>query len=703
MGDNDDNYSDLPLSSIRNIGIIAHIDAGKTTLTERLLYYSGKTHRVGEVDSGNTVMDYLDEERERGITIIAAAASFPWRRRGEDFLVHLIDTPGHIDFTAEVERSLRVIDGAVVIFSGVEGVEAQSEKVWRQSEQYKVPKLAFINKLDRTGASFQRVLGEIKEKFPGKTALPMQIPLGFESSLSGVVDLVEMRLLSFGGEDGSEVSFSDIPVDLRAEAESAREKMIEDLADHSDSIAEAYLEGGGIDPAELRREIRRVVFENKCVPVFTGSARKNIGVQPVLNAIVDFLPSPEDTDSYTAARQKSGETVEIHHDDDDFCALAFKVVAGSGTSNLVYLRTYSGTLRLNDTILNSRTGEKFRVKRLLRLYARSVEAIDKAGPGDIVGIIAPEHLVTGDTLCAVNRPVVLEKITFPEPVMSIAVEPKSSKDRERLDKCLETICREDPTLRVELHESTGQQLLSGMGELHLEISCHRILHEFNVPARFGIPQVAFRETIVSPCEIRGVFDRMLGEEEICAEVSFSLEPVPRLESGIEVESEITRKHAPKSWIETAVSALENGLRTGGNWGYPLIYIRGRITGISADPDKASEGAVAGAVLNGLNEAIHKGTRLLEPLVKLEILSPENTVGEITGYLQARRAVIHGIDNLGESRRLHSEVPLSEMFGFSKALPKLSGGRASSTMEPCGYKEISSVELEKMVAMQRRGI
>ena len=535
------------LDNIRNIGIIAHIDAGKTTLSERFLYYSGKTYRIGDIDSGTTVLDYLEEERNRGITIVAAAASFDWKSPEASGLIHLIDTPGHIDFTAEVERSVRVIDGAVVIFSGVEGVEAQSEKVWRQSEHYHVPRIAFINKLDRLGASFSRTFDEITAKFPAVKAAAFQLPVGDESTFSGVVDLLRMKILRFTGDDGASVQEEDIPPGMTAECGAAREKLIAAIADLSDTIAEYYLEEKAIPDDLLRREIRRQVIAGKLCPVFAGSAKRNIGVQPVLDAIIDYLPSPEDRRCCAATCLKTGKPEKVDFHDQHFCGLVFKVVAG-GSADLLYLRSYAGHLAVNDMVLNSRTGERVRIKRILRLYSKNVEPVEKIGPGDIVGIIGPQNTGTGDTLCSPARPLTLEKIDFPEPVISIAIEPRSSKDKDRLRDCLELLCREDPTLEMKRHENTGQLILSGMGELHLEINTNRIAREFHIDARFGKPRVAFRETLKSACTVTGIFDRTLGDTQYYTEVDIQLEPV-HCEQGIIVETDIRGKASlPSSWV-----------------------------------------------------------------------------------------------------------------------------------------------------------
>jgi elongation factor G len=687
------------LDTIRNIGVIAHIDAGKTTLTERFLYYSGKTHRIGNIDSGNTVMDYLEEERNRGITIVAAAASFNWTKDDRQHLIHLIDTPGHIDFTAEVERSIRVSDGAIVIFSGVEGVEAQSEKVWRQSDHYNVPKIAFINKLDRLGASFRRTIEELKEKFEDVKPVALQLPVGIESGLKGVIDLLQMKFISFNGEDGSELILSDIPAEMLPESEAAHDHLISDIAELSDEIAELYLEEQEIPLPLLKKEIRKLVLSNQLCPVFAGSAKLNIGVQPLLDAVLDYLPSPVDRYSCPAISVKTEEPVEVSVDDPQFCGLIFKLVA-SGSADLLYLRTYSGTLKLNDALINSRTGQKVRVKRILRLFSKNIEAIEEVGPGDIVGIIGPHETFTGDTLCSPQRQVLLEKIDFPEPVISIAIEPKSSKDKDRLNSSLELLCREDPTLAMKINENTGQTIISGMGELHLEINTNRIRNEFNVEARYGKPRVAFRETLEQPCSVTGIFDKFVGENQFYAEVDIELKPI-KMEQGISVNSTIPPKaNIPRLWQTTALETLTDALKTGGNLGYSLIYIEAKINNIRGSADKTTPGAVAGAVLNAVQNAISQGTKLLEPLMKLDITAPEEVIGEITGYLQVRRAVIHGIDNAPGAKMLHCEVPLAEMFGFSSALPKLSGGRAAFSMEPHGYQEISQADLERLGADRR---
>ena len=679
------------LSNIRNIGIIAHIDAGKTTLSERFLYYSGKTYKIGDIDTGTTVMDYLDEERARGITIVAAAASFNWREK----LYHLIDTPGHIDFTAEVERSLRVIDGAIVVFSAVEGVEAQSEKVWRQSDKYKVAKLAFINKIDRLGASFERVVKDIQSKFSGIKSIPIQMPIGTESSFTGIIDIITMKMLTFAGDDGSKMVIEEIPFELKEEAETKRFEMIASLADLSDEIAEYFLEEKPVPSETLHNAIRKLVIELKICPIFCGSAKRNIGIQPVLDAVGAYLPSPEDFPVIKAISPKTNESVEVDIHDANLSALVFKVIA-SNSGDLLYVRTYSGNLSNDMLVLNPRTMEKLKIKRILRLYAKNIEPVDNVGQGDIVGLVGLKDTTTGDTLCAVNKVVLLERVTFPEPVISMAIEPKSSKDKDKLSYSLEMLCREDPTLSTSKDESTGQTIISGMGELHLEINTNRLKNEFNLEIKHGAPKVVYKETLVKGGSYLGKFNKVIADNEFFAEVSFNLQPVPRLHSGLEVTADIKgMKNIPNLWINAAIEALKNGLKTGGNWGYSLIYIKGTITAINGIKDKTNEGSITGAVLSGINTAIRSGTIILEPITKVEIVSPDNTIGDITSYLQSKRAVIHNVETMLNVKKLDCEVPLAEMFGFSKALPKLSGGRASFSMEPCGYQELSKEDMNRI--------
>ena len=680
------------LSTIRNISIIAHIDAGKTTTTEGMLFFSGTTHRFGNIDQGTTAMDYLPEERSRGITITAAAASLEW----SGHLLHLIDTPGHIDFTAEVERSLRVIDGAVVVFSAVEGVEAQSEKVWRQADHYQVPKLAFVNKLDRVGASFERVLGEINAHF-GDCAVPLQMPVGREDDFTAVVDLVSLEYLQFSGTDNDTVARLPVPEELREQAAQEREALIERLADESDEIAAHYLDGADVPVDTMRQTVRRLTMGNVIVPVLAGSAKKRLGIQPVLDAIIAYLPSPQDIQDLPTHGVRSHEPRILHPDSTaPFAGLVFKVVADPG-ADLLYLRTYSGTLRANATLANSRTGDKVRAKQILRLFAKNTQAVEQVGPGDIVGVIGPRDCGTGDTLCDPRHLTAFEKITFPDPVLSMAVEPRFSRDKEKLDNALTLLCREDPTLSRSLDEDTGQRVLAGMGELHLEINLKRLQTDFRVEVRMGEPRVAYRERLRTATTEHAVFAKTLGETELYAAVRVRFTPIKRGEQAFRIENRLrNEKQLPRALVAAADRGLTDGLQTGGNHGYPLIYLAAELLELQTQPDRTTEGAVVGAVLMAVDQAIRQsGTRVLEPLMHLEILAPAETVGEVTLYLQPRRALIHSMATVGDYKRVSCEVPLAEMFGFSKALPRLTGGRATFSMEPCGYQDVPADVARKL--------
>jgi len=681
------------LNIIRNLGIIAHIDAGKTSTSEGMLFYTGRTHRIGNIDDGNTILDYLQEERERGITIVSAAATMPWR----DHFIHLIDTPGHIDFTAEVERSLRVIDGAIVIFSAVEGVEAQSEKVWRQADRYHVPRLAFINKLDRLGADFTRVLDEINRKF-NNCAVAIQVPLGVENEFSGIADLITMELLTFTDDNHETVNRLPLPPDLEIEAQLRREVLLERLADVSDDIAHLYLEGEPVPADLIRQVLRQLVISQKIVPVLCGSAKQRMGIQPLLDAVLDYLPSPEDIPNIPAHRGKEHEPVVLHSDPDGpFAGLVFKVVANA-SADLLYLRTYSGTLKAGATLYNSRTHEKVRIKQILRLFAKNTEVVEQVGPGDIVGIIGPQNCGTGDTLGDVHKPVTFEKIQFPEPVISIAVEPKFSRDKDKLNEVLGLMCREDPTLTLSMDDDTGQRLLSGMGELHLEININRLGREFKVEAKVGEPRVAYRETFSGPARIHCVFNKTMGENELYAEVEIAFKPLPR---GGELFATSNAFHdkgmLPRNLVEAAVKALGDSLRTGGAHGYPLIHVAAELRELSIQADKTTEAAVAAAVFHAVEKMIREhGTAVLEPVMRLEVTAPDESIGEITAHLQPRRVVINELSSIAPGiKRIFCEVPLAEMFGFGKALPKLSGGRASFSMEPCGYQELPAEIAKRM--------
>lgn len=675
------------IEKIRNLSIIAHIDAGKTSVTEGLLYHSGQTHRYGNIDEGTTTMDFLPDERARGITIAAAAASLNW----QDKELHLIDTPGHIDFTAEVERSLRAIEGAVVIFSAVEGVEAQSEKVWRQADKYKVAKIAFINKLDRIGASFEETIKQINAKF-NNCALPLQLPIGREDDFSAIIDVLNAEKVSFSGNSGEEIHREELNAEQKELQEKAFEQVLEICGNFSDEIAMHYLEGEIPDMDLLKQEIRRLTIERKIVPVFLGSAKNCIGIQPLADAIVDYLPSPLDIPYFEAFSAKDESIVKVHSDPDEaFSGFIFKINASS-TADLFFMRIYSGTLTSNLQVMNSRTKERVRIRQIYKIYAKNTEQIDSAGPGDIIGLTGLRNCGIGDTLCSQGRVLNFEKISFPEPVISMVVEPRFSKDKDKLDEALGIICREDQTLIRTIAEDTGQRLVSGMGELHLEVSLKRVSTDFSVEIRMGEPRVAYRETLAATCNTKVVFERTVGETDLYAEVSINFTPLKQGAELYKISTNIRDRAIPKAFLTSAEQALHDGLRTGGLKGYPLIYVQAEITELKYSTDGTTPGAVAGAVLEAIEQALSKaGTVMLEPLMHLEILTPEESVGEISMYLQPRRAIISDIEHLGNIRKIVCTVPLAEMFGFGKALPRLSGGRASFSLEPAGYQQIDNLD------------
>jgi elongation factor G len=669
---------------IRNISIIAHIDAGKTSCTEGFLYYSGLSHRYGSIDEGTTVMDFLPEERERGITIAASAATIPWK----DAMIHLIDTPGHIDFTAEVERSLRVIDGAVVIFSAVEGVEAQSEKVWRQADAYGVPKIAFINKMDRIGASFERVVEQIDDVFKG-CALPLQLPLGVEDNFSGMIDVLSREQLHFSGERNADIIREPLSPEQEDAWQGAYNMVIERMADLSDAVAELFLAEEEVPLQLLQEEIRSQTWARKVVPIFVGSAKLNMGIQPLADAVIDYLPSPLDVPFYPAFELKSGAPIEVNTDSAaPFAGLIFKVNA-SATADLFFIRVYAGKLKVNATLVNTRSGERVRPRQLFKIFAKNTEQISEAGPGDIVGMTGLKDCSIGDTLCENRRLLSFEKISFPEPVISMVVEPKFSKDKDKLDEVLDMLCREDQTLRRATAEATGQHLLSGMGELHLEVSLKRVSADFKVEIRCGEPRVAYRESLKAAATEKVLFERMLGDMPIYAEITVAFAPLERGgEAMFDIKSALRESNIPRAYVQSAERALRDGLHTGGLHGYPLIYVSATITEIKFSQETTTEGAVAGAALQAIDQALAKvGTTVLEPIMHLEVLTPEENIGEISMFLQPRRAVIRDILSIDQMKKIICEVPLAEMFGFGKALPRLSGGRASFSMEPSGYQEM----------------
>ncbi|MBI4509967.1 MAG: elongation factor G [Deltaproteobacteria bacterium] len=665
------------IERVRNIGIVAHIDAGKTTVTERMLFYSGKIHKIGEVHEGDTQMDWMPQERERGITITAATTIFPWRSHE----VHLIDTPGHVDFTIEVERSLRVLDGAVVVFSAVDGVEPQSEAVWHQADKFHVPRLAFINKMDRVGADFSAVVNEIRQRLGAKPA-PIQMPIGAEDRHQGVVDLVRMRALFFTGDEAEPPREDEIPQGLREEARLAREHLVETIADVDDAIAEKFLEGSEIGESELRAALRRGCVAVKLVPVLAGAALRNKGIQPLIDAVVDYLPSPLDLPAVEGVNPKDPEKKLTRAPDDKapLSALAFKIAMDEGRK-VVYLRIFSGVLRPGDDILNARTGHAEKVARLFQVHAEKRERIEKAGAGMIVAAMGLKHATTGDTVCLPSAPILLERIESYEPVIASAIEPESVSEKERLDFALAKMVDEDPTFRVHEDPETGQTIIRGMGELHLDIVVDRLRREYGVKARVGKPQVVFRETLCRAAEASGRFERKLEEESIFGHVHVRVAPRPR-KSGNVFQSKVPEfPPLPPAIVAAALSGVREAAGSGPVGGYPIEDIDVTVLAVEvregASPEIGTKIAASDAFRRACAEA---DPRLLEPIMSVEVVVPEEFLGAAIGDLNQRRGRIEDVGARGGKRVIQARVPLQRMFGYSTDLRSLSQGRATFSMQ-----------------------
>jgi elongation factor G len=673
----------FPLERARNIGIIAHIDAGKTTVTERILYYTGRTYKIGEVDAGTTVMDWMDQERERGITITAAATMCNW----QDHRINIIDTPGHVDFTAEVERSLRVLDGGVVVFDAVSGVEAQSETVWRQADRYHVPRICFINKMDRIGANFDRTIAMIEERLRAKP-LPIHLPLGTEASFEGIIDLVENRVWRFDGERGTAPTESTIPDSERARCHEYQKQLIEKLAETDDHIMTTYLDGGQITPTELKQALRKATLANKGVPIICGSALRNRGVQLLLNAIVDYLPSPLDMPPVRAVDAKTGtEVMRPANDKAPFTALAFKVVSDPFVGRLVYFRVYSGKIREGEAIYNSTCGKKERIGRLLLMHANRREEVEEASAGAIVATLGLKNTFTGGTLCEPFQPVLLESIRFPEPVISVAIEPKTKADQDRMGEALHRLAEEDPTFKVAYNQETGQTVISGMGELHLEVLVRRMLSEFRVEAKVGQPRVAYRETITKPVRIEGRFVRQSGGHGQYGHVWLELKP-GEPGTGFHFIEHLKGNAIPRNFVPAIESGIREAMEGGVSAGYPLVDIKVTLVDGSYHEVDSSELAYKIAASMALKNGAAKAKPiLLEPIMKLEVVTPEQYLGDIISALNARRAHIESIETLGETSTVHTLVPLAETFGYTTSLRSETQGRATHSMEFCRYQEL----------------
>lgn len=683
-----------PLEQYRNIGVIAHIDAGKTTVTERILFYTGKTHRIGSVDDGTTVTDWMEQERERGITIVSAAVSAEWK----GYQVNIIDTPGHIDFTAEVQRSLRVLDGGVIIFDAVQGVEPQSETVWRQADRYGVPRLCFINKMDRVGASFDRTLDMVRRRL-GANPIPLQVPIGSEADFKGAVDLLEMTATIFDDELGAKPKVVEIPAEMREQVEAARETLVEKIAELDDNLTLKYLEGEEISIQELKDALRVAVIANEATPAFCGTALKNKGVQPLLDAIIDYLPSPADIPSIEGVSPDDEEEVITLPAEDDapLSALIFKIVTDPYVGRLAYFRVYSGVLKQGQTLHNTTKGKRERIGRLIRMYADRREDVTEVRAGDIAAVLGLKSTFTGDTLCD-NKKIVLENITFPDPVISVAIEPKTLVDQEKMAKALHKLSEEDPTFRVRKDEDTGQTIISGMGELHLDVLVNRMLREFKVQANIGRPRVAYHESItrvVEKVDYRHV--KQSGGHGQYAHVILKMEPGKR-GSGIEFEDKIFGGSIPKEYIPSVKKGVMGAADSGVLAGYPVTDVKVTLVDGSFHEVDSSEMAFKMAGSMAFREGIRKGGAiLLEPMMKVEVVVPEEYLGDIMGQINSRRGNIGGMEmRPGNAQAVRAMVPLGEMFGYATDLRSGTKGRGVFSMEFDHYAPVSAKVMEDIL-------
>jgi elongation factor G len=683
---------EYPLEKTRNIGIIAHIDAGKTTVTERVLFYTGISHKIGEVHEGEATMDWMEQEKERGITITSAATTCFW----QDHRINIIDTPGHVDFTVEVERSLRVLDGGVVVFDGVAGVEPQSETVWHQADKYKVPRLCFINKMDRTGADFYAAYESIRERL-SQNAIAVQLPIGAEDKFEGSIDLIREVAYKFSGEMGEKVEETEIPSDMQDKVKEYREKMIEKIVEQDDALMEKYLGGEEISAEDLEGALRKGVLAYTVIPVFCGTALKNKGVQPILDAVIKFLPSPVDVPPVEGTNPKTEEKEKREAKDDGvFAGLAFKVATDPFVGKLIFFRVYSGTLQSGSYVLNANTGKKERVGRILRMHANKREEVKEVYSGDIAAIVGLKGTTTGDTLCDENNPIILEKITFPEPVISIAIEPKTKADQEKMGNALKELSEEDPTFKRKTDEDTGQTIISGMGELHLDVIVDRMKREFKVEGNIGEPQVAFKETIKSLSEAEGKYIKQSGGRGQYGHVYLKLEPRER-GKGFEFSNEIKGGVIPQEFIPAVEKGVKEAMDRGVIAGYPVIDVKATLYDGSYHDVDSSEAAFKIAGSMAFQEGVKKGTPiLLEPMMKIEVTTPEEFMGDVIGDLNSKRAQIQEMVDRANMKVVSAMVPLAEMFGYATSLRSLSQGRANYTMEFDHYEEVPRNVADKII-------
>jgi len=702
----------FPLERTRNIGIAAHIDAGKTTLTERILFYTGMIHKIGEVHEGTTVTDWMEQERERGITITAAATTCSWLQRKEDGVykmfegvkqrVNIIDTPGHVDFTAEVERSLRVLDGAIAVFCGVAGVQPQSETVWRQATKYKVPRIAFVNKMDRVGADFDAAVNSMRQKL-GANAWPILIPLGKEDYLKGQIDVLNQKAVIYSDNDqlGSTYEIVDIPAEQKAMAEKAYQDLVEQMCDLDEEVGMLFLEEKPITKQDLKAAIRRQTIANRFVPVVGGAAFKNKGVQYLVDAVVDYFPSPLDIPPAKGQNPDTGEPMEAPADDNaKFCSLAFKLWSDPFVGKLVFFRVYSGKLRRGDTVYNPRTNKRERISRLIQIQADKREDIDTCYSGDIAAIVGIKNITTGDTLCDEDYPILLEPPSFPDPVISMAVEPKTKLDQEKMSTALQRLAEEDPTFRVFTNEETGQTIIAGMGELHLEIIRDRMFREFKVEANAGKPQIAYKETILVPADGEGKLVKQSGGRGQYGHVIIKIAPNQR-GKGFTIENKVVGGNIPKDYIPACIKGLKEAVLNGVIGGYPVIDIHVDIVDGSYHDVDSNELAFKMAAIFSLKDALKKAKPiLLEPIMKVENITPEEYQGDIMGDLNRRRARISGVETKGNLSTITAEVPLAEMFGYATAIRSLSKGRSSYSMEPSHFEQVPTNVLNAVLDQQK---
>ncbi len=683
-----------PLERTRNIGIMAHIDAGKTTTTERILYYTGVNYKIGEVHDGAATMDWMAQEQERGITITSAATTCYWK----DHRINLIDTPGHVDFTIEVERALRVLDGAVAVFCGVAGVEPQSETVWRQANKYGVPRIALVNKMDRVGADFDRAVSMIRDRL-GSNAVPLQVPIGAEDAFRGVVDVIERKALYWEDDSlGAVVSEAEVPDALSDRVSAARETLVEAVADFDEELMALYLHGEAIPADQLRKALREATMKRVVVPVLCGSAFKNKGIQPLLDAVVDLLPSPLDIPPVEGRHPKTGKVEQRSADDNEaFAALAFKLVSDKHVGNLTYIRVYSGHAKAGDSVLNSSTGNRERIGRLLQMHANKRQEIEEVFSGDIAAVVGLKRTSTGETLCAVNAPIALESLDFPEPVISIAIEPRTQADMDRLAQSLDRLAMEDPSFGVKVDDETGQTIISGMGELHLEIITDRLWREFGVSANVGKPQVAYKETVTRPASAEGRYIKQTGGSGDFAVVELEVAP-GEAGTGFVFESAVRGGAIPKEFIRAVRRGCQEAAESGVLGGYPVVDLQVILKDGKAHQVDSSERSFKIAGSMAMKEGLRKAEpALLEPIMGVEVVTPEEFVGAVQGDLNGRRGQIRGIEMRSGAQVMSADVPLSNMFGYVNSLRSMTQGRASYTMQFSHYAEVPSAVADVILA------